>query len=192
MAVPTGRKMITTAEYELMVEEGILSEEDRVELLEGEIVEMSPIGWAHSFCVNRLISIFSAYLGQSLLIWSQSPIRLTDNSEPQPDFALIKSRPDLSPASPPTAVDVILLVEVADSSLDKDRGRKLRLYAKDGTTDYWIVNIPDGIIEVYSKPMAGKYGKSHIAKRGETLPLPAGLTGTVKVDDILGKIDIRP
>lgn len=185
MAVPTGRKMVTTIEYESMIEGGILNEEDRVELLEGEIVEMSPIGWAHSFCVNRLISIFSAYLGQSLLIWSQSPIRLSDNSEPQPDFALIKARPDLSPESPPMPADVLLLVEVADSSLDKDRGRKLRIYAKEGITDYWIVNIPDEAIELYSSPAAGRYAISRIAKRGETLPLPVGLAGTVRVDDIL-------
>lgn len=181
----TNQYHFTVEQYEQMVKTGILHEEERIELLEGEIAPMSTIGWPHSFCVNRLISIFSPYQSQSLLIWSQSPLRFS-NSEPAPDFAVIRLRPNLSPSTPPTPADVLLLVEVAESSLGRDRGRKMRLYAREGIPEYWIVNLNDSVIEVYSECVAGEYGVLRIAKPGEVLSLPSELGGAVAVDAILG------
>lgn len=184
--VSTATYRFTIEQYERMVKTGIIQEEERVELLEGEIVKMSSIGWSHAFTLNRLILLFSPYQNESALIWSQSPIRLGDNSEPQPDFALIKPRPDLSPDSPPTPDDVILLIEVADSSLGRDRGWKMRLYAREGIAEYWIVNLQDSVVEVYSSRSGNEYTATRIAKPGDKLLLPGGLTGSIAVHDIFG------
>ena len=100
--------------------------------------------------------------------------------------SLLRLRPDLSPKSPPTAADVLLVVEVSDSSVAYDRSVKRRLYAEAGIPEYWIVNLQDQVIEVYSNPVKGEYKRAKQAKRGATLPLPGGLAAVIQVSDILG------
>ena len=114
----------------------------------------------------------------------QSPIRIGPNDRSEPDVALLRPRPDLSPESPPQAADVLLVIEISDSSIAYDRKVKRSLYAEADIPEYWIVNLQDQIIEVYSNPSEGEYRQAIQAKRGATLPLPIGL-GTIDVRDIL-------
>ena len=182
------RRLFTIDEYERMIEAGILEEDEHLELIRGEIVRMPPIGFEHGFGLAYLNRVFSRLVasGDRALVWLQSPISITPNSRLEPDVVLLRPRPDLSPKSPPTSADVILLVEVAQSSVRYDRNVKRELYAQAGIPEYWIVNLQNNVIEVYSEPVEGIYKKIKQAKRGDTLTLPADL-GAVEVNEILGK-----
>ncbi len=177
---------LSVEQYRQMIDAEILKREDRVELLNGEIVEMSPIGYPHSFVVMNLVTIFSRQPSGLAKMWVQSPILLSSISEPQPDVVLLRPRSDLSPESPPTPADIILLIEVADSSLDYDKGDKLKQYAEAGIADYWVANVRKSVIEAYSKPVGGRYKEVRVARRGETLVLPQGLEGSISVDEVFG------
>jgi Uma2 family endonuclease len=148
---------------------------------------MPPIGFAHGFGVEHVNRLFSSLVRGRALVWVQSPIQVAPNSRLEPDVALLRPRPDLSPESPPAASDVILVVEVADTSIKYDRGAKRRLYARAGIPEYWIVNLPERVIEVYIEPSGGSYKQTRKLHRGEMLTLPAELGGSVEVNDILGK-----
>src|SRR2546422_7845925 len=124
---------------------------------------MPPIGFGHGFGVSHVNRLFSSLAGGGALVWVQSPILIGPGSRPEPDVALLRPRPDLSPESPPTASDVILLVEVAETSIKYDRSVKGRLYAQAGIPEYWIINLRDGIIEVYTEPSGGSYKQTRKA-----------------------------
>lgn len=132
MAVQVQRRLFTVSEYYRMAEAGILGEDDRVELLEGEIVQMAPIGSNHRGTVDFLANSLVSRLGARAIVRTQNPIRLDDFSEPQPDVALLHPRADFYRRSHPTPADVLLLVEVADSSVAFDRQVKLPLYCPSG------------------------------------------------------------
>ena len=186
MAVQIERILFTSEQYEKMIEAGILEEGDNVELLKGEIVKMAPIGLRHAGCVARLTTIFASSLGRSGIVWPRNPIRLADDTQPEPDVALLKPSPDFYSNSRPGPHDVLLLVEVADTSLEKDRTVKVPLYAEAGIELLWIVNLNEDVVEVYAAPRNGRYTKMSRVVRGETilLPLPGGIS--VTVDEILG------
>jgi len=180
------RHLFTLEEYLRMIDAGVFDEDARLELIRGEIVEMPPIGDDHAFSVTALDRLFQRLVNDHAVVWSQNPIRIhLSNSRPQPDLALLKPRGDLSPKSPPTAQDVLLVIEVADTSIKRDRGMKLKLYAEAGIPEYWIINLKDAVVEVYWEPNNGEYKQSRNAARGETLTLPGGLEGTIKVDEVL-------
>lgn len=178
--------LFTVDDYEQMIEIGVLAEDERVELIRGEIVEMAPINLPHAVCVSRLTHFFNKRLNTEAYVWSQNPIRLPDASRPQPDVALLKWRDDLYAGKHPTSEDVLLLIEVADSSLENDRTEKASLYAEAGIPEMWIVNLPEQVVEVYSGPTGVAYKNMRRAVRGESLPLPNQMEGIVPVDDILG------
>jgi Uma2 family endonuclease len=178
------RHLFTIEEYELMLEAGVFQEDDHIELIGGEIVDMPPIGPGHGFGVSNLVMLLAPRVGTSAILWVQSPVRISPNARPEPDVALLMPRPDLSPTSPPIAADVLLVIEVSDSSVDYDRKVKKGLYAEAGIAEYWIVNLQDQIIEVYSDPADGEYIEATRAKRGDTLTLPVGL-GSIQVSAIL-------
>lgn len=186
MAIQLQRKLFTIEEYERMIATGVLAEDDRLELIRGEIVEMTPIGLEHIVCVLRLDHLFGGLVAKSAHTSVQNPIRLPNGSRPQPDVTILKWRDDFYAGKHPDAEDVLLLIEVADSTLETDRGVKVPLYAEAGIPETWIINLPERVVEVYSGPSAGAYGKIRHARRGDSLPLPAGLEGVVRVDDILG------
>lgn len=140
-AVEVARRRFTVDEYYQMARTGILGEDDRVELIEGEIIEMVPIGTRHAACVRRLDRIFSSKIGDQVLVDTQNPLRLGQNSEPQPDLMLLKPRDDYYASFHPRAEDVLLLVEVADTSVPYDREVKVNLYAKSGVNEVWLVNL---------------------------------------------------
>lgn len=186
MAISAERMLFTADRYEKMIAAGVLAEDDRVELIEGEIINMAPIGLKHAACVARLSAIFAARLGPSAVVWAQNPIRLSDNSEPQPDVALLKPRSDFYAESRPTAQDVLLLVEVADTTLATDRRVKASLYAEAGIGAYWIVDLSGEVIEVYTEPQGTAYRQVQRVAKGDRLVVP-GVAGLyVTVGEVLG------
>ncbi len=186
MSVQIAKRWFTVAEYDRMGETGILTEDDRVELVEGEIIEMSPIGRRHAACVGRLTNLFGRLLAENAITWVQNPIVLNDYSEPQPDVALLRRRDDFYERSLPTPDDVLLVVEVSDTTIEYDRQIKVPLYARAGIAEVWIINLVDEQIEVYAQPVNDAYQSKREASRGETITSPGAFNVTLNVDDILG------
>ena len=186
MAIQVSRRRFNIREYERMIEDGILSEDENVELIEGEIVEMSPIGKRHAACVDRLSDLLRDYAGKSAIVRGQGPIQLPDFSEPQPDIALLRRRDDFYAGDLPIPSDVFLVVEVAETSLKNDRNVKVPLYAKAGIPEVWLIDLKNEIIWVFTQPTEGGYNASGRTRRGDSIAVEA-LPGVVlKVDDILG------
>ncbi len=156
-ATATRPHQFTVADYHRMAAAGILDEDSRVELIRGQIVDMAPIGAPHLNMVNRLTRLLPAILGDLGVLSVQNPVRLDDGSEPQPDVAVLKPRPEEYETATPRAADVLLVIEVAETSLDDDRAVKAPLYAGSGIPEYWIVNIVDRVVEVYRQPENGRY-----------------------------------
>ena len=186
MSVQIERRWFSVDEYYRMVDAGILSEDDRVELIEGEVIKMSPIGKFHAACVKRLNELFVFLVGRTATVSVQDPIRLSDFSEPQPDLALLKRRDDFYSSGHPTPEDVLLVVEVADSSVQYDRMIKMSLYARSGIPEVWLVDVARDLVEVYARPVNGRYQDFREARRGETLSLISLSNLAIGVDDILG------
>ncbi|BAY30486.1 hypothetical protein NIES2107_23310 [Nostoc carneum NIES-2107] len=185
MTVQLLRRKFTVEQYHKMLESGILTENDRVELIRGEIIEMSPIGTKHAACVNRLINLLVQLLGKHVIVAAQNPIRLNDNSEPQPDVALLKPRDDFYATAHPQPQDIFLLIEVADSTIEYDREQKIPLYAEANIIEVWIVDINEQIVEVYQQPTAAGY--QHIQKfaSGQTVSIPGLSDVNISVNEIL-------
>jgi Uma2 family endonuclease len=185
MATLVTKRRFTVGEYHRLAEAGILSEDDRVELLEGEIFEMSPISSRHASCVDRLVQLFFERLGRRVIVRVQNPVRLSEYSEPQPDLTLLKPRADFYKAAHPQPDDVVLLVEVCETSGEFDRHVKLPLYAKAGIPEVWIVDLTREQIEVYRDPKPEGYQQSQIIGRGQTLTVQL-LALELTVAEILG------
>lgn len=177
MAVATKRpyavRKFTVDEYYKLAEVGILSEDDRVELIEGEIVVKSPISSRHAACVDRLTQLLVQRAGDRAIVSVQNPVRLGEHSEPEPDLALLAPRPDFYSTAHPRPEDVLLLVEVAETSLQYDRDVKLPLYAQHEIREVWLVDLGDDQIEVYRQPAEGGYTSVRTVKEGECLALEA-------------------
>jgi Uma2 family endonuclease len=184
MSVQIVRRHFNVAEYYRMMEAGILSESDHVELIDGEVIEMSPIGSRHAACVDRLNKFLNKLY--DVIVRVQNPIRLDNFSEPQPDITLLRTRADYYAQGHPTAADVLLVIEVADSSTEFDRIVKLPLYAESQIPEFWLVNLLDEKVEIFSQPLSGAFQKSQEFKRGETLMSQTLSDLPLAVDDILG------
>lgn len=180
------RRLFSVEDYHRMGEAGVFGPEDRVELLGGEIVAMSPIGSKHAACVKRLARLFSVRLGDRAIVSVQDPVRLDPRSEPEPDVALLQPRADFYGAGHPAPKDVLLLVEVSDSTQEYDRGQKLPAYARAAVAEVWIVDLPGQIVEVYRAPRADGYGHARSFRRGEFLVPSAFADARIGVDEILG------
>lgn len=163
------RHRITAEEYQKMGEAGIFTEDDRVELIEGEIIDMALIGSRHAGVVAKLGHILSRAVGNTAVVWVQNPILLDDHSEPEPDVVLLKPRRDFYAASLPTAQDVLLLIEVADTSSDYDRNIKMPLYARHGIPEAWLVDLPGGFVEVWQQPSPQGYCQTRRHFPGERI-----------------------
>jgi Uma2 family endonuclease len=183
------RHSVTLDEYDRMVESDVFEPNSRVELIRGEIVDMPPPGPEHESSVARLHLFLGEQLRRRALVWPQgNSIGLPQsNSRPQPDITILRWRDDYYASQRPRPEDVILLVEVSDSTLKFDRGDKLRIYAEAGIVEYWVVNLVDTVVEVYGSPSAGKYRIARKAHRDEALQLPGGLDAEIAVNDILGQ-----
>ena len=166
------RHRLTVRDYQRMGEAGIFHEDDRVELIEGEIVDTAPIGSGHSGQVNRLSNILKLTIGERAIVAVQNPVILGSHSAPQPDIALLRPQADYYAAAHPQAQDVLLIVEVADSSLDYDREVKLPLYARHGIPEVWLVDVTGRQLTIHRQPTATGYRESFIPATLTTLSLP--------------------
>ncbi len=179
------QRLLTVEEYHRMAEAGILTEDDRVELLAGMIIPMSPIGSRHSNVVNRLNRVFSLHLADLAVASIQNPVQLSDKSEPEPDLALLTPPIEQYDDRLARPEDILLLVEVADSSYEKDQEVKVPLYAAAAIPEVWLVDLQKDCIEVYTEPKDGAYSLRRLIRRGENLTLPIK-EQAVPVEDVLG------
>lgn len=170
-----------------MAETGVLRPDARVELLNGEIIDMSPIGPFHGGLVNRLIRIYGKLSNGRWQASAQNPLRLDDHSEPEPDFMLLKPSPDDYTSRHPRPDEAFLLVEVADASLDYDLEEKLPAYGHAGVAEVWIVNLRDQSLEVYREPHFTGYGSKTIVRAGDTIAPLAFPDAAVDVAELLKK-----
>ncbi len=171
--VITGSKphLFTVADLYRMAEAGLFDEDSRVELIRGQIIDMPAIGAPHFRMVNRLNRLLVPLVGARGIVSVQNPVRVNDGSEPQPDVTILHPRMDEKDAGTPGPADVLLLIEVADSSLGFDRGIKLPLYAEAGIGEFWIVNLQERVIEVHRDPGGDRYARVRGAAYGEPLDI---------------------
>jgi Uma2 family endonuclease len=187
MAVDPKRYRFTRADYHEMARAGILKADTRVELIDGDVIEMNPIGRPHWTCVDRLNAFFAPKVYPSAIVRIQNPIPLGDYGEPEPDLTLLRYRADFYASGDEEAPeDILLVVEVADSSELYDRRTKAPLYARFGIREYWIVDLNHHRIQRYVDPTPDGYGTTRIYRRGESLSPLAFPDLTIAVDDILG------
>ena len=173
----------TTEAYHQLGAAGILPEDKRVELINGEIIEMSPINSRHAGVVKLLSNILNRRLGNHYIISVQDPIHIEEYSEPEPDLAILSYRDDFYSKSHPEPKEVVILIEVADTSLEKDRLVKLPLYAAAEIQEVWIVNLPEQQVEIYTHPVNERYTQLITHQRTDTIEHQ--LAGTLKVEQII-------
>jgi Uma2 family endonuclease len=187
MAVPlAAHYRFTRKDYHRMAKTGILHEDSRVELVDGEVVEMSPIGRHHNAGVDRLAALFFERLRGRAIVRTQGSIVLAEYNEPQPDVVLLRPRDDFYAGVDATPEAVLLIVEVADTSEMYDRRTKAPLYARFGIPELWIADLNRGVINVYRDPGPAGYGTTQIARRGESISPLAFSDLQIAVDDVLG------
>jgi len=151
------RHRLTVADYYRMAEVGILAPDARVELIDGEIIDMAPPGSLHAATVDRLMEVLARAVDGRASVRVQNPVRLSELSEPQPDVALLRRREDFYSEHHPTPADVLLIVEVADTSLRFDRDTKMSLYAVHGIPEMWLVDLRGRRLVRYRAPQQGSY-----------------------------------
>jgi hypothetical protein len=186
MAVDLKRYRFTRADYHRMAQTGILPDDVRVELIDGEIIEMSPIGRPHKASVDRLNDIFVPAVRPTAIVRIQSSIVLGDYGEPEPDLTLLRRRADFYAESDEAPEDILLVVEVADSSELYDRRTKAPLYARFGIPELWIVELHRSRIRRYLDPTPTGYATTRVFRRGESLSPLAFPNVLIAVNDILG------
>ena len=186
MSVQALKRLFTTEDYHRMMDNGILSENDLVELLGGEIVEMSPIGSRHAACVNRLTEFLASRLVKRGVVSVQNPIHLSAQSEPQPDVAVLRMRSDYYAESHAEPQDVLLIVEVAETSIGLDRDVKLPLYAEANIPEVWLVDLGEECVRTYSKPSPHGYSEIRQLWRDDVVSPQAFPDLKILVTDILG------
>jgi Uma2 family endonuclease len=183
MAVPIQKHLWTIEEFERAWDEGAFPPDARLELIRGEIVEMPPIGGPHINCVVQLITLLSRLIPRALLS-PQNPLRIKGcQSLPQPDLVLIRPRRGLA-ERPPADEDVLLVIEVADSSLVRDRKEKIPLYAEAGIPEAWLADVNSGTLFVHRRPFPGGYQDVRAYRRGESVALEAFPETQFAVTDI--------
>jgi Uma2 family endonuclease len=186
MAVVLKRYRFTRSDYHRMAQTGILKPDTRVELIDGEIIEMSPIGSRHKAAVNRLNRLFVRGVGDDAIVQIQGSIALGDNGEPEPDAVLLRFRDDFYALAPATEEAALLVVEVADTSEGYDRRTKGPLYARYGIPELWIADLNRDLITRHLDPTPTDYATTQVFRRGESLSPTAFPDLTIAVNDILG------
>ena len=181
----TTRRKFTVAEYNLMGEAGILQPDERVELIEGEIQKMSPKGKRHSVSTTRANDCFRKQLGDKVIVRSQEPIVIGEHSEPEPDIALVVPTEKEYIDHHPKPQEVLLVLEVSDTTLAKDRIIKARLYGQAGVIQYGVLNVNARELEDYRDPDESGYRTKHTYKAGESFTLVAFPEISIAVSDLL-------
>jgi Uma2 family endonuclease len=181
------RYRFTVKEYHRLGEVGLLPEDTRIELIAGDIVVHEPIGSSHAGTVNRLTRLFTSILGERAVVQIQNPVELAgDDSEVQPDVTLLRPRADFYARGHPVAADALLLIEVADTSLARDRRVKIPLYARAGVPEVWLLDLIDDRVEVHRDPTAAGYARVRTLGRGESVVPGAFPDLTIAIADLLG------
>ncbi len=186
MQIEVARKRFTVEDYYRMAEAGILTESDRVELIEGEIVEMSPIGDRHMNAVNRATMIFARGVGDKAVVSIQNPAHMDRHNEPQPDVVLIRPREGFYGTGTPDPEDVLLLIEVSDSTLRFDLKVKLPIYARTGIREVWIVDLNNDAIHIHREPKNATYSWMETRGRAEMISAQAFPDFQINVGDLIG------
>lgn len=181
---PVDRHRFTVAEYLRMSAIGVFGQEARVELIEGEIIDMAAKGDPHVRCLMRVIRLFTPHVTGDLWLAVQDPVRLDTRSQPDPDLLICRFPADAAPGVP-DAANTLLVVEVADSSLQHDRGTKVPLYGRAGIPEMWLIDLVNGRLERYSEPGAAGYRLIAVAHRGESLRSTIMPDLVVEVDTLL-------
>ena len=187
VAVAPARHRLDVDTYHRIAEAGIFGHEKRIELIDGDLIDMAPIGQSHAALVNRLMeALFIAASGRAI-VSGQNPVLLDGYSEPRPDAAVLRRRADFyETGERPGPADVLLLVEVADGSLGLDRAVKLPLYARAGIAEYWIVNVPKRRVEIHRRPEGDRYVDNSEHGKGEEIALSLAPEIVVRLDLLLG------
>jgi Uma2 family endonuclease len=185
MTVQILRKKFMVGQYHQMIESGILTDRDRVELLNGEILEMSPVGRRHAACVDRLTELLILRLASKVIVRTQNPIRLSDDSEPQPDIAILRRRDDFYARGHPQPDDIFLVIEVADTTIEFDREIKIPTYAQENISVVWLVDLNAEVVEVFQEPTTQGYGNCQQFQPGQMLTIPNFPEIQLGVDQIL-------
>lgn len=183
---PPALKRFRAEDFRKMTEVGILPEESGWEVIDGYLIDKMSIGSNHAGTVKVLSEMLRDSTRNEAIVSVQDPIHIDDYNEPEPDIALLKRRSDFYRKSHPTPQDVLLLVEVSDSTIEYDRAIKKTLYAEAGILEYWLVNLQNNTVEVYSQPKNGNFRLARILEPGETIEAAAIENLTLKVDEILG------
>jgi Uma2 family endonuclease len=186
MAQQLPKRWITVMEFEDMFKAGIFRQDERLELIEGEVFAMSPIGISHARCVNYLVNFLVQLFAGKIIVSAQNPITIDDYSQPQPDIALLQWRADFYGQAHPRPHDILLAIEVADTTVSYDRKIKIPCYSKADIHETWIVNIPAERIEIYAQPVNGEYSIVKYFQRGEEVQSHTISELKIGVNEILG------
>jgi Uma2 family endonuclease len=181
------RHRFTVSDYYRMAEIGVLTEDSKVQLVDGVIFDMPPIGPGHASSVERISEMFRGRLGADFQVRVQNPVDIGPNSQPEPDVVVVPRRDDYYRDGHPTPVDVLLLIEVADSTLRFDRSTKTRSYARAAVVEYWIANIVGDEVIVHRDPARGRYRSVQVMKRGDTIRPLAFPDVSISISDVLGE-----
>jgi Uma2 family endonuclease len=185
MEIEVTKKLFTVHDLRQMEQAGILHEDERIELIDGEIVQMSPVGRRHTVCVNRANTLFVRALDHRALLSPQNPLRLSDWTMPMPDIVAFKYRDDFYAQKEPTHEDVFFVLEVSDSSLSYDLKVKLSRYASAGIPEYWIADVQNDILRVHRSPTANTYAVALTLGPGEHVSPDAFPDIRFRVEEIL-------
>jgi Uma2 family endonuclease len=180
------RRRFNVSEYYRMAEVGILRRRERVELIDGDILVMCPIGNRHAGCVIRLTNLLAVTLAGRALVSAQNPFSIDDHNEPEPDLAVLTPRPDCYTSAHPSPEEILWLIEVMDTSAAYDRGKKLGLYARAGVREVWLVDLNRQVVEAYRRPVGEVYTESRVHARGQSFAPEVFPDVALGVDAILG------
>ncbi len=182
--VNTQIRSLTSAEYYQMMESGIIREGEKVELISGQIFTMAAKGTRHTVATSRLLKSLLMLIGEQAIVRCQDPITLSNNSEPEPDLAIARLRSDDYVNSHPSPEDIILVIEVADSTIKFDRETKAPIYAAAGISEYWIVNLIDDRLEIYRQPEGNIYTSVQIITPPRSINLPVFSEVRLNINDL--------
>jgi Uma2 family endonuclease len=185
MALDVRHRPISVSDYHRMFEAGVFRPDERVELIRGELIAVPPMGAPHRAAINRLNRLLTERFNGRAVVQVQCPVIVSDDSEPEPEFALLVWDPTGYEGRDPSPADTLLLIEVSHSSRGFDRRVKVPLYAETGVPEVWLVDLVEHAVLVFRDPLGNKYTTTQVARRGETIACAAFPDDPIPVSDII-------